>query len=197
MKKDITIKDVKNAEEQLLPCPFCGIKPQIVICDDEGNIQRDDDEEEYLEDPWSGLSFALIHPMDKEHFCPVSTEKDDDIVLANYLYDSLDELIEKWNKRFISAETKNLVQRYYYNGSAIFPNIHDAKSWFDDISKIYMRLDKKGTYMSMTYMIKNGRLSYLKNLNFEEAVTKLREEWKNEFGMRFVFKNGDIRDYEI
>ena len=51
--------------------------------------------------------------------------------------------------------------------------------------------------MSIAPMFENGRLSYLKNLNFEAAVTKLREEWKNEFGMRFVFKNGDIRDYEI
>lgn len=193
MKKDITIEDVKNAEEQLLPCPFCGIKPQIIICDDEGNIKRNP--EEYLEDQWSGLSFALIHPIDEEQSCPVATDKDDDLVLGNQLYDSLDEIIETWNKRFISTEPKNEVRRDFYNGSVKVTKIPE-KPWFDDISKIYIRLNKKGTYIPMTFMF-DSRLSYLKNLGFEEAVEKLREEWKDGFDMRFVFKNGDISDYEI
>jgi len=172
--KDITLEDVKKAETKLLPCPFCGIKPQIIICDDEGNIKRNP--EEYLEEQWSGLSFALIHPMDKEYFCPITTDKDDSVVLGNYLYSSLDELIEKWNKRF-SKKTE--------------------KSWFDDISAIYMRLNEEDTYIPMTSMFVSSRLSYLKNLDFEEVVKKLREEWKVCFDMRFVFKNGNINDYKI
>lgn len=173
--KDITLEDVKKAETKLLPCPFCGIKPQIIICDDEGNIKRNP--EEYLEEQWSGLSFAMIHPKDEKHFCPVATEKDDDIVLGNYLYDSLDEIIEKWNKRFIPTETE--------------------KSWFDDISSIYLKLNEEDTYIPMTSVFVSSRLSYLKNLDFEEAIAKLREEWKYGFSMKFFFKNGTVNDYKI
>ncbi len=170
--EDITMEDVKNSEAKLLPCPFCGVKPQIIICDDEGNIKRNP--EEYLEEQWSGLSFALIHPTD--NFCPVATDKDDDIVLGNYLYGSLDEIIELWNKRFIPTETK---------------------SWFDDVSEIYIRLNEEDPYIPVTSALVCGRLSYLKRLSFEEAVEKMREGWKNLFDIRFVFKNGNVNDYKI
>lgn len=69
---------------------FCGVKPQIIICDDEGNIKRDDDAEEYIEEQWSGLSFALVHPIDGGRHCPVATDEDDDIVLGNRLHSSPD-----------------------------------------------------------------------------------------------------------
>ena len=41
---------------KLLPCPFCGKTPEILICDDEGNIHN---EPGYEDDAWSGLSFAI------------------------------------------------------------------------------------------------------------------------------------------
>ena len=187
--KNITMEDVRNVEAKLLPCPFCGIKPKIIICDDEGNIKRNP--EEYIADPWSGLSFALIHPMDKGQHCPVETDKDDCIVLGNCLYGSLDEIIEMWNRRFISEETKNLVQRYFYNTP-------ETKSWFDDVSEIYMRLNEEDTYIPVTSALVCGRLSYLKRLSFDEAVEKMRkEEWKDGFDIRFVFKNGNVNDYKI
>lgn len=168
------MEDVRNVEAKLLPCPFCGIKPKIIICDDEGNIKRNP--EEYIADPWSGLSFALIHPMDKGQHCPVETDKDDFIVLGNCLYGSLDEIIEMWNKRF-SGKTE--------------------KSWFDDVSAIYMRLNEEDTHIAVTSALVCGRLSYLKRLSFEEAVEKMREEWKHAFDIRFVFKNGNVNDYKI
>ena len=183
MKKDITIEDIRNVEKFLLPCPFCGFQPQIIVCDDEGNIKRNP--EEYLEDPWSGLSFALIHPIDEGHFCPVATDRDDDVVLGNYLYGSLDEIIENWNKRLTSP--------------TVFLQLGE-KTWFDDISAIYMRLNEEGKYIPMTFMFDScfdSRLSYLKNIGFEEAVAKLREEWKDCFDIRFIFKNGDVNDYKI
>lgn len=179
--KNITIEDIKNAEKKLLPCPFCGVKPQIIICDDEGNIKRNP--EEYLEEQWSGLSFSLIHPKDEKHFCPVATEKDDDIVLGNYLYDSLDEIIEKWNKRFNNTPVK--------------------KSWFDDVSQVCLTFSKYGKkieygkQIDITYMF-NHRLIYLKNVSFSDAITALREEFKGgEYDIRFIFKNGEIKDYKI
>lgn len=173
-KENITIEDVKETESKLSPCPFCGVKPRIVICDDEGNIKRNP--EEYIVDPWSGLSFSLIHPKEEKHSCPIATEKDDDIVLGNLLYDSLDELIESWNKRF-SQKTGN--------------------TWFDKVSAIYLRLNEEDTYIPMTSMFVCSRLSYLRNYDFEEVISKLREEWKDGFDMRFVFKNGDINDYKM
>lgn len=172
--KDITMQDVKDAEEKLLPCPFCGGKPQIIICDDEGNIKRNP--EEYIEDPWSGLSFAMIHPKDESNLCPVATEKDDDVVLGNYLFDSLDELIELWNKRFDNTPTK--------------------KSWFDDVSQVCLKFSEFGKQIDMTYMF-NHRLIYLKNISFSDAITELREEWKGAYDMKFFFKNGEIKDYKI
>lgn len=168
------MEDVKSAEVKLLPCPFCGVKPQIIICDDEGNIKRNP--EEYIADPWSGLSFALVHPIGKGQCCPIATDEDDDIVLGNYLYGSLEELIEMWNKRF-SEKTE--------------------KSWFDDVSEIYIRLNEEDPYIPVTSALVCGRLSYLKRLSFEEAVEKMREGWKNLFDIRFVFKNGNVNDYKI
>ena len=185
--KDITMEDVKSVEAKLLPCPFCGIKPKIIICDDEGNIKRNP--EEYIKEQWSGLSFSLVHPIGKEQCCPIATDEDDDIVLGNCLYGSLDEIVEMWNRRFISEETKNLVQRYFYNT--------ETKSWFDDVSEIYMRLNEEDTYIPVTPSLVCGRLSYLKRLSFDEAVEKLREEWKHAFDIRFVFKNGNVNDYKI
>ena len=74
----------------LKPCPFCGKIPEILICDDEGNIH----DKEYLKNSWSGLSFALTHT---NHECPVSVEYQE--ILGGMLYDTLDELQEYWNKR--------------------------------------------------------------------------------------------------
>lgn len=53
----ITIGKVKEAESRLKPCPFCGSRVSIVICDEEGNTHGDD----YLRDPWSGLNFSVLH----------------------------------------------------------------------------------------------------------------------------------------
>ena len=47
---------------ELKPCPFCGGKDVVnnIVCDDEGNIHGELGCE-YEQDPWSGLSNALIH----------------------------------------------------------------------------------------------------------------------------------------
>ena len=45
---------------ELKPCPFCGGKVSLVLCDDEGNLH----DEAYRERPYSGLGFMLHHAHD-------------------------------------------------------------------------------------------------------------------------------------
>ena len=169
--KDITLEDIKKAEENLSPCPFCGVKPKILVCDDEGNIKRDP--EEYLKEQWSGLSFALSHPEDKSHApCPITTEEDE--ILGVHLYDTPDLLVEIWNMRFNPADL-----------------------WFGDVSEIYLRLKKGGKRISMKHMFISSRLSYLKNVRFNEAIEGMREEWKNGYEIIVVFEGGEEVSYYI
>ena len=74
----------------LKKCPFCGDYPQILICDEEGNVH----DKEYVNDPYSGLMFALTHT---NHNCPISVEEYE--ILGSVIYESLDELEACWNKR--------------------------------------------------------------------------------------------------
>jgi len=83
-------------DDRLLPCPFCGKAPQIAICDDEGNYHDID----YIDDPWSGLSFGLVHSTNEEDpdkCCPIATFEGE--AMGTVSYDTIDELIERWNKR--------------------------------------------------------------------------------------------------
>lgn len=77
---------------EIKPCPFCGKTPNIVVCDYEGNIHS---EIGYGEDPWSGLSFALMHDNNDE--CVVATEKGE--LLGFNLFDTREEATDMWNKR--------------------------------------------------------------------------------------------------
>lgn len=93
------IKVVGNMleDDRLLPCPFCGKVPKIAICDEEGN-PRDID---YLDDPWSGLSLLLVHEA-PEHIhpdqtCPIATFKGEALGIISY--ESVEEIVERWNKR--------------------------------------------------------------------------------------------------
>lgn len=80
----------------LKPCPFCGGEASISVSDDEGN-QRN---EEYENDPWSGLSFKIKHGHESNKDCPIANFEEDGGNVGVYLYDSRKEAIEAWNKRF-------------------------------------------------------------------------------------------------
>ena len=80
-------------EIKLKPCPFCGQDVRIQVCDDEGNFR----DESYLDDPWSGVSYAIIHEIVEDFDCPIETHLDE--IIGCTLYDSKKELIDSWNNR--------------------------------------------------------------------------------------------------
>ena len=53
----------------LKPCPFCGGKVSLVLCDDEGNLH----DEAYREHPYSGLGFMLHHAHEENPECPIAS----------------------------------------------------------------------------------------------------------------------------
>ena len=79
--------------DKLKPCPFCGEKVSLGISDDEGN-KRD---EEYEREPWSGLSFTLIHEYKNDIECPIATHED--MIVGSLLYNDKEEAIRVWNSR--------------------------------------------------------------------------------------------------
>ena len=78
---------------ELKPCPFCGGKVSIVLCDDEGNLH----DEAYREHPYSGLGFMLHHAHEENPGCPIASYECDGGILGGvYIYDTEE---QAWNKR--------------------------------------------------------------------------------------------------
>lgn len=92
--KHYTLEDLRKAEQDFIPCPFCREKPKIVFSDDEGNW-KDQDESGYLDDPWSGLCFWICH-IDND--CPITPCEMDNGHIYNYGYDTPEEAVDNWNK---------------------------------------------------------------------------------------------------
>ena len=80
----------------LKPCPFCGAEIKIVVCDDEGNIQK----EEYEKKPWSGLGYQLYHDIndDPTNSCPIAGHEGEG-ELGVWIYDTKEAAVEAWNRR--------------------------------------------------------------------------------------------------
>ena len=92
--KKYTIEDIRRVEQDFIPCPFCKEKPKIVFSDDEGNW-KDQDSEEYLQDPWSGLCFSICH---ENKYCPIEPAEIDMGRVYAGCYDTPEEAVEDWNK---------------------------------------------------------------------------------------------------
>ncbi|MBO5969877.1 MAG: hypothetical protein J6S14_15425 [Clostridia bacterium] len=77
------------------PCPFCGGDFYAHICDDEGNIHGQD----YLEDPWSGLSYMIVHNQatGAHEDCPMMN-------MYDVFYDTLESAEEWLNRRAAEPE---------------------------------------------------------------------------------------------
>lgn len=79
--------------KKLNPCPFCGEDVSLGISDDEGNMRN----EEYESDPWSGITYTLIHEYQDGVGCPIATHPDE--ILGSRLYESREEATQAWNAR--------------------------------------------------------------------------------------------------
>ena len=82
--------------KKIKPCPFCGGEAKIIICDDEGNIHREDG---YEQDPWSGLGYQIEHSEKSgaKEGCPIATFNG--YTIGILIYDSREEAITAWNTR--------------------------------------------------------------------------------------------------
>ena len=81
---------------ELKPCPFCGGKVSLVLCDDEGNLH----DEAYREHPYSGLGFMLHHAHEENPECPIASYECDGGILGGvYIYDTEEQAAEAWNRR--------------------------------------------------------------------------------------------------
>lgn len=77
---------------KLKKCPFCGKQAVYIgVCDDEGNYHGQIGCE-YESDPWSGLSYALMHEGWGE--CILCTN---DEVMGGVLFDTAEEAADTWN----------------------------------------------------------------------------------------------------
>jgi hypothetical protein len=85
-------------KEKLKPCPFCGGQIRIQLTDEEGNFRS----ESYLDNPYSGISYCLLHEekdVPKGIHCPIATFDDDCRFLGIYLFDTFEEAIAACNER--------------------------------------------------------------------------------------------------
>ena len=94
---------------ELKPCPFCGGKVSIVLCDDEGNLH----DEAYRERPYSGLGFMLHHAHEDNPECPIASYECDGGVLGGvYIYDTEEQAVEAWNRRVNEERTLDFSVKY-------------------------------------------------------------------------------------
>lgn len=77
------------------PCPFCGGKVAVVICDDEGNLHDD----EYLSNPYSGVGYKLRHTHELNPECPIAKYDEDGGIVGVIIYDTAEDAIDAWNRR--------------------------------------------------------------------------------------------------
>lgn len=82
--------------DKLKPCPFCGGRAKILVCDDEGNLHF---EAGYEENPWSGLGFRIAHAYEENENCPIADYSTDGATLGVHIYDTRSDAIAAWNRR--------------------------------------------------------------------------------------------------
>ena len=80
-------------EKKLRPCPICGGEVRLQLTDEEGNFK----DESYLENPYSGVGYVLVHDISDSESCPIATHCDE--ALGTNIYASKEAAINAWNGR--------------------------------------------------------------------------------------------------
>lgn len=89
------MKTKYNLDVHLDKCPFCGGSAYIGVYDDEGNPH----DEDYIDDPWSGLTFGVRHDHEDNEDCPIALYGCDSAHMGVYRWDTPEEAAEAWNTR--------------------------------------------------------------------------------------------------
>lgn len=85
--------------EKLRLCPFCGGEARLQLTDDEGNFR----DESYLENPYSGVGYVIMHDISDSGTCPIATDSDSS--QGSYIYASKEAAINAWNGRTVDDLT--------------------------------------------------------------------------------------------
>lgn len=85
---------MNKIDKKLKPCPFCGSTTKIQIVNNEGNFHNED----YKNDPWSGLEYVIIHNTEENEDCPIAKYEGE--IMGSYMYDTEEEAIQAWNRRY-------------------------------------------------------------------------------------------------
>lgn len=100
---------MKDEKDELKKCPFCGGEVKLQLTDDEGNFK----DESYLEEPYSGIGYVIIHDSSMGIDCPVATNRGDSIGMYIYRYKKA--AIDAWNERW-----KDDVESYVFEIMNVF-----------------------------------------------------------------------------
>lgn len=100
---------MKDEKDELKKCPFCGGEAKLQLTDCEGNFK----DESYLEEPYSGIGYVIIHDSSLGIDCPVTTDRGDSIGM--YIYHYKGAAIDAWNKRW-----KDDIESYVFEIMNIF-----------------------------------------------------------------------------
>lgn len=77
------------------PCPFCGGRVGVAVCDDEGNLHNFG----YLARPYSGVGYRLVHTHELNPNCPIARYEEDGGTIGVHIYDTAEEALDAWNRR--------------------------------------------------------------------------------------------------
>lgn len=81
--------------EKPKPCPFCGGRVGVAVCDDEGNLHNLG----YLARPYSGVGYRLVHTHELNPNCPIARYEEDGGTIGVHIYDTAEEALKAWNRR--------------------------------------------------------------------------------------------------
>lgn len=205
--------------EKLKPCPFCGKEARLQLTDDEGNFE----DESYLENPYSGVGYVIVHDISDSETCPIATDSDSS--QGSYIYASKEEAINAWNGRTDDDLTNYIykIMNIFY-GSFINRNkelilIPKTNLYFylgdvntvDEVKYKLLEWCSRSSFKAMPYRYAKKNKEYQDNVlrkvnecldteftreQMELIYTKLGNCINHELTMKFVSSGYDMKQLE-